>query len=76
MLNLETLDQRRQKIATNFAKKILKHPEHRNMFKIINFNRTRSGKKVVIPICRTTRYEKSAIPSLAKIINEKLSHKI
>ena len=76
LLNLEQLDVRRQQIAINFARKILKHPEHRKMFNIINSNRTRSGKKVVVPTSRTTRYEKSTIPSLAKLINEKLADKI
>ena len=75
-MNLEPLDVRRQRIATNFAKKILKNPEHRKIFKIIDSNKTRMGKKIVVPQCRTARYEKSTIPSLAKLINEKLSHKI
>ena len=75
MLNLEPLDERRQKIATSFAKKILKHPEHRKLFQFTS-DRTRSGKKVILPNTKTVRYEKSPVPSLAKIINEKLSHKI
>lgn len=76
ILNLELLDERRQKIASNFAKKILKHPEHRKMFTFIKSNKTKSGEKVLIPFCRTSRYENSFIPSLAKIINDKLTHRI
>ena len=76
ILDMEPLEERRQKIAQKFAIKILKHPEHRKMFNIIESNRTRSGKKVVVPNSKTTRYEKSTIPSLAKLINEKLAHKI
>ena len=51
ILNLEPLDERRQKIAVNFAKKILKHPEHRKMFTFIKSNKTSSGKKVFMPFC-------------------------
>ena len=71
ILNAIPLEQRRMEIRENFAKKVLKHPEHRNMFQ---FNgRT---KKVVVPFCRTARYERTAIPALAKIINDKFGHKI
>ena len=76
ILNIEPLEERREKIAIKFANKILKHPEHRKMFKFVNSGRTRLGKKVDVPMTKTARYEKSPIPSLAKIINEKLSHKI
>ena len=75
-LDCETLLSRRQKVADNFAKKILKHKEHRKMFKFDLNSKTRSGKKVLIPKLKTARYYKSAIPSLGNIINEKFSHKI
>ena len=75
-LECDTLEDRRLKIAENFAKKVLKHPEHRKMFKFDLNCKTRSGKKVIIPACRTTRYSKSRIPSLGSLINQKLTHKI
>ena len=75
ILDLEPLDQRRNKIAKNFASKIIKHPAHKNIFKIIKLM-SRSGKRVVIPKCRTARYEKSTVPSLAKLINKELNHKL
>lgn len=75
-LNAVPLEQRRIEIAENFAKKILKHPEHRNIFQFTGKGTTKSGKKVVVPFCRTARYERTAVPALAHIINNKFSHKI
>ena len=80
ILDMEPLEERRQKIALNFASKILKHPQHRNIFDYRNSNfyyyKTRSGKKVIVPKFRTARYAKSTIPSLAKLINQNIAHKI
>ena len=64
------MDERRQTIAVNFAKKILKHPEHRKMCTFIESNIINSGMKVFMPFCQTARYQNSSIPSLAKIIND------
>ena len=74
-LKTEPLEKRRQKLAINFASKILKHPEHRKIFSYKN-DRTRSKKRVVITMTKRARYERTTIPSLAHIINEKLPHKI
>ena len=52
ILSATPLEQRRQEIAHNFAKKILKHPEHRSIFKFTENNKTRSGKRVVVPVTR------------------------
>ena len=76
ILNLMPLDERRQQISEKFAKKLLKHPEHRKIFEFTTNKTTRAGRKVVVPKSKTTRYKKSAVPSLANIINEKLAHKI
>ena len=75
-LDCETLSDRRMQIAENFAKKVLKHPAHRKMFKFDLKSKTRNGKKVIIPKIKTSRYSKSSIPSLGNLINERLSHKI
>ena len=75
-LGCDTLQDRREKIAENFAKKVLKHPAHRTMFKFDLKSKTRSGKKVIIPKSSTARYSNSTVPSLGNIINEKLTHKI
>ena len=75
ILDLEPLDQRRNKLAKNFANKILKHPVHKQIFKIIH-SKTKSGNRIEIPKCRTARFERSTVPSLAKLINKELKHKL
>ena len=69
ILNLESLCDRRDKLCTNFAKKTIKHPDHRKMFTWIEGRTTRDGRKVVVPYARTSRYARSSVPSLAQIIN-------
>ena len=73
MLSLDTLEDRRLKLSENFARKVLKHPEHRKMFTFSQGDRTRYGKQVYIPWARTQRYARSAVPSLGRIINEKFT---
>ena len=75
ILDKEPLDVRREKMALKFAKKILKHPEHKQIFKFKN-DFTRSGKTVLVPKYVTARYRDSAVPSLSKLINEKLAHRL
>ena len=76
ILGLETLQDRRQTIVRNFATKLIKHPIHRNIFKFSEASKTRSNQRIIIPFARTTRYERSSVPSLGKFINENLSNKI
>ena len=64
MLELDTLQNRREKLSVKFAKNIMKHPQHRQIF-TTTASQTRNGKKIVVPASRTARYEKSTIPSLA-----------
>ena len=75
ILSLDTLENRRHSLSIKFASKILKHPEHRKIFNISS-NGTRAGKNIVVPPARTSRYDRSSIPSLAKLINEHLQGKI
>ena len=76
MLNIETLEERRHTIAKNFSVEILKHPQHRKIFKVSDNKRTRSGKLIIEPPTRTARYSRSAVPSLARLINRELQDKI
>ena len=69
MLDLEPLQNRRDLICQKFAKKVIKHPTHQNMFKLAEKSKTRSKRVVIEPYCRTRRYERSALPSLAKVLN-------
>ena len=70
---MTTLEERRQQMIYKFAKRVLKNPVHRNIFEFSENDRTRAGKKILLPTCKTTRYEKTTIPSLALLINENLS---
>ena len=70
ILKLETLERRRDILCKKFAAKTFKHPAHKQMFTLTKGTNTRSGRKVVIPQAKHARYERSSIPSLAKIINE------
>ena len=70
LLILEALETRRDKICvTKFAQKVFKHPVHKNMFDLADPSRTRSKRRVNIPFARTKRYDRSSLPSLARIIN-------
>ena len=69
ILETEPLSERRTQMSLKFAKKALKHPVHKEMFKPVKI-KTRSEQRVVVPHCRRKRYEKSAIPSLSKLLNE------
>ena len=64
-----TLDQRREQLSLTFAKKNLKSEK---TFFTLDDNpiNTRRKKKVVKEFkCRTSRYEKSSLPYLAKLLN-------
>ena len=69
LLDLEKLEKRREDLGTKFAKRTIKHPVHRNMFKWREGRATRTGTKVIVPKAKTKRYRRSSIPSLARIIN-------
>ena len=69
MVNLEPLIDRCEKLCKIFARKSYKHPVHKNMFGSAQSKSTRSKQKVHVPTSKTSRYGKSAIPSLAKLLN-------
>ena len=69
---LETLEHRRLKLCTTFAKKFAKHPKHRSWFKPENSaTRTRNAKpKFKVPLFRLTRFRESPIPYLTNLLNK------
>ena len=73
LLNLEPLSDRREMLCQRFAKKTIQHPVHKNMFTFVSDKTakrtTKESRKVVVPYSRTVRYEKSSVPSLARIVN-------
>ena len=69
ILNIETMFARHEKLCENFAKKSFKRPVHNKMFTWDSRRQTRAKGKVIVPLASTWRYDRSANPSLARIIN-------
>ena len=71
-LNLKNLNVRRENICLNFAKKCLKNDKVKNMFpKRINLHKMKKRSQEIykINMAKTKRYKKSAIPYMARILN-------
>ena len=73
VLAQERLNTRRLKLCTTFAQKCTKHPRHADLFQPnprypLN---PRSKNKYLTPKCKTTRYYKSAVPFLTRVLNSK-----
>ena len=72
MLNIENLDERRERICLKFAKKCLKNDKVKSMFPIkkqMHNMKLRTKNKYIMDKKRTERYEKSAIPYMRKLLN-------
>ena len=72
LTGLETLESRRKKLCTKFAKKASQHPKHKHWFVPTESElpNTRSLKvKFKKPVCRLKRFEKSPIPYLTNLLN-------
>ena len=72
-LKQDQLQTRRLMLCTKFAKKCTEHPRHSDLFEpnprySVN---PRNKNKFITPICRTSRYYKSAVPFLTRILNKK-----
>ena len=68
-LGTQTLEERRVKLCQNFARKNLKS-DNLMFKKIIKNVNTRQSEKLVWDYkCRTSRYKKSSIPYLARLLN-------
>ena len=67
---LETLNDRRQKLCLNFAKKCVRNEQTKKMFPVKNHQRnTRKQEKYIVPFSKTERFGKSAIPYMARLLN-------
>ena len=69
---IERLDIRREKLCLSFAIKCTKSQRHQSMFPLNPSQRQnmRSRKTYMEPHCNTSRYYKSAIPYLARLLNK------
>ena len=73
LASIERLDTRRDTINLNFAKKCLQNPKHSDMFPL-NPNlrpNSRYPKPFLEYKCHTTRFFKSALPSMTRLLNKK-----
>ena len=69
IMNLPRLDDLRTTACLNWAIKAQQDPKHSHLFKL-NSNNTRHQNKFIEPLCRTTRYYKSSIPSMTRALNK------
>ena len=75
-MNLESLRDRREKMALTFAKKSLKMENFSKLFPINHpehLMKKRNQEKYVVTKANTERYRKSAVPFLQRLLNEDYS---
>ena len=71
LANLPTIENRYHMLLLRFALKCSKNPKTANMFPPArNIEKTRSHEKYQVPMARKERYFKSAIPTMARLLNE------
>ena len=68
--NTTTLEQRRERLCKSFATKNLKSENSFFSLACKNVNTRSKPKKVEEFRCRTTRYKKSSLPYMAKLLNK------
>ena len=78
VLNLETLEKRRDKLCLSFAKKCLKNEKVRNFFpKNVQKHKMKLRKRKKVfktGRIRTERYKKSSIPFMVNLLNEEIEN--
>ena len=73
-LNTTTLFNRREDLLLEFGQKVLKSDKHTHLLPPylhdLHEHNTRRDRQLLQPVrCRTTRYQKSSIPYLVKLLN-------
>ena len=71
ILNMETLEKRREKLCLNFAKKSLKSETMKTIFPENEKSsmKTRNQERFIVNFANRERYKKSAIPYLQRMLN-------
>ena len=72
-MNLESLMDRREKMALNFAKKSLKMENFSKMFPLNNpkhLMKKRNHERYFVKSANTERYRRSAVPFLQRLLND------
>ena len=80
MLEIDTLEKRREKLCLSFARKFLKNEKVKDLFPL-NQTKHKMEKRKTTKFktfkARTNRYKKSALPYMRKLLNdENLKNKI
>ena len=73
ILNLETLDERRNILCLNFAKRTSKHPKLKKMFPLnekMHSMKTRKQEKYKVQKAQTERLKRSAVIFMQNLLNE------
>ena len=79
ILNIQSLNERREALCLSFAKKCLKNEKVKNMFPLRKTNHCmeiRKMNKFKMIKANTKRYEQSAIPYMRRILNKDWREKI
>ena len=72
-MSLDSLEERRKKMALNFVKKSLKQKTFSRLFPPTSNNhlmRKRNPEKYAVNSAKTERYRRSAVPFLQRLLNE------
>ena len=72
-MKLESLRERREKMALSFAKKSLKMENFSKLFPLNNARhlmKKRNHEKYIVKSANTERYRKSAVPFLQRLLND------
>ena len=73
ILNIESLQDRRERLSLNFAKKCLNHEKFSEMFpKNLSKIKSRGKERYHVNMANTERYKHSAMPFLQRKLNESL----
>ena len=76
LLKLEKLNNRRERLCLDFAKKCLRNNKVQSMFPVNEKKRLlRNNSKYLVKFASTERYRKSAIPFMQNLLNENESVK-
>ena len=73
ILDLQTLEERRNEICLNFAKRTSNHPKFKHLFKVnskLHQMNTRNAEKYKVYDAKTERLKSSAIISMQNMLNE------
>ena len=76
LIKLDSLEQRREKMALKFAQKSLKQESFSKLFPLNTSKhdmKKRSPRKYVVNHSNTERYRKSAVPYLQRLLNKDFS---